>query len=160
MIEKTKYNRRKVLLINPKFQLSIIKQFFLLLLIVLITVIAIVLWQYTPLMKEVYAIGLDENHPFMISFEKFQFMMLVILICGGIFSACMFYIAALVISNRVAGPLYHLCNHMKGLREDSLETSSEEFEFQHLHFRNKDYFREVADEINRFLDIVTRKNKE
>ncbi len=162
MQAKNNFNRRKTLLINPRFQLSVIWQFFLLLFLVFTTLILVFMWQYGPLMKQIYTLGLDEVHPFMVAFEKFQFMMLIILICGGIFSACMFYLAALIISNRVAGPLYNICNHLKDLRE-RVENETEKIDkdqvFEHICLRKSDYFPEVADEINRFFDVVEKKLK-
>ncbi|HLE10592.1 MAG: hypothetical protein A2504_08965 [Bdellovibrionales bacterium RIFOXYD12_FULL_39_22] len=159
--KKNNFNRRKTLLINPKFQLSVIRQFFVLLFTVFFTLALIFIWQYSPLMTEVYTLGLDENHPFMIAFEKFQFMMMIVFICGGIFSISMFYLAALVISNRVAGPLYHICNHLKDLREEMATTpltAGSSSTFKHINLRKKDYFFEVAEEINRFFDAVEKKS--
>ncbi len=156
MNKKRKFSKRKVLLINPKFQLSVIRQFFFLLIVVLITIAVIFWWQYSPLLEAINTVGLDDSHPFMVAFDKFHFMMLIILICCSIFAFCMFYIAALIISNRVAGPLYHLITHLRSIREGTRE-SDDSTGFPRIKFRTKDYFQEVADEINRFFDFVQKK---
>lgn len=65
-------------------------------------------------------------------------------VCGALV-AVIFGIWAIIQSNKIAGPLYRLTNYLKGLHGENIKTHPL------LKFRDKDYFLDVADEINKFI---------
>lgn len=138
--------RRKTLLINPRFQLDFIGKI-LGLLFVMIAILAVVLnWQYSPLVTQIENLELVAHHPLVIELNVFKKMMIVssILTAASLFFICC--AAGLLISHKVAGPLHRLKKHLMRMRDLK--------EITPLNFRKNDYFSEIADDFNSFLDIV------
>ncbi len=153
-MEVFKMNRRKILLINKKFQIRIIRQFFLLFFITFIIAIAVFFWQYLPFMTAVDALGFDSSHPFRTALEKFQFMLPVILICLTVCFICIFYITALIISNRIAGPIYHMEIFLENLTKQIKKNGLTDTTIENIKFREKDHFNELAGQLNNFLNTI------
>ena len=120
--------------------------FLVLFLIVSFGILIVAYWQISPLLEEISKLNLPSNHALFQAVEKFNYMSTVSVICILIFCLAMFYNMALIISNRVAGPLFNLCRSLQNIRNSG--------EVKHVAFRKKDYFHEVADEVNKTIDFV------
>ena len=69
----------------------------------------------------------------------------------GFTNVMVIFVGGLVLSHRVAGPLFKIQKHMNDVAEG--------FTHGHVNFRRNDYFGELADAYNRVLDMNTRKTK-
>lgn len=62
------------------------------------------------------------------------------------------FIFSIFVSHKIAGPMYKLKNHLRALREGA--------ELKPLFFRNGDYFKDVAEEVNLTLEYFKEQRQE
>jgi methyl-accepting chemotaxis protein len=60
-----------------------------------------------------------------------------------------FLVGGLFLSHRIAGPIYHLRMHLKKI--------TEERQISKIRFRKADYFKDLQDSVNDFLDKISLK---
>ncbi len=135
--------RRRQYLINPKFQLTLIAFFSVLALAAIVVYYAENLFLLTrlsgnteteeilndPVIREIIA---EERGKMQLIFSLTSGVVLFMMVFGG-----------LILSNRVAGPLFRLQKHMKEIM--SGETKRK------VAFREKDFFPELAETYNELL---------
>jgi len=138
--------RRRILLINPRFQVSVIFQG--LLLVVIVTALfyfyeSLLLLRMTETVRAAGTTGGDsavivnaiENlHSEMVPW----FVMVLVAVSFVIISFLLFF------SHRIAGPIYHASNYLNAVGENRKN-------IRRIGFREKDYFHELADAINRAI---------
>lgn len=134
---------RKILLINKEFQYSIIGWFFFFSLILIGIFYGSILYFFSNLSAEAVAVGLPPDHVFFKFVADQKGVMNKIFLFSCIFSLIIISIGGLFISNKVAGPIYRLTQYM--LKNSA--TNAVPFKF-----RNGDYFMELQDAFNEFIN--------
>lgn len=136
-------NQRKIILINKKFQLKI----------------CFILGSLVILSTLIYPFAI---YDLFLRFEQFitkdgidlinqrNDLILYLIIVQAVFSLIMFFII-LLISHRIAGPMYKLVNYLRDIRDGK--------DADKLTFRDGDYFPEVADEINKTISYLKSNNE-
>ena len=153
-VEKTPVtngNRRKKLLINPEFQLRFMKNIVVLNVIVCAVFYAAnyyFFWRTNNLGRD---IGLEEGHVFFKFMEEQQRLMAMVFTGTATLVTGILLIFGLVYSHRIVGPMYHLKKYLAERGAGKIRHT--------LGFREKDYFQDVADSVNAYLDIKEKDNK-
>ncbi|HXH73432.1 MAG TPA: hypothetical protein VNJ08_00600 [Bacteriovoracaceae bacterium] len=147
-----KFNKRKDFFINPKFQFSVIANFLALSLITISSFYAANFWffyKFTQLGKNM---GLPADHVFFQFIQTQKDQMNWIFIGVSILVSGILFMGGVLLSHKVAGPIYRLCQHLK-----AIETGGE---VKPITFRKGDYFLEIVDHLNPILEkvVTTKKN--
>jgi hypothetical protein len=141
---------RKLFLINPRFQLVFMGYTALIAVFAIGIFYAANLYFFSDFVKTGQAIGLPPDHVF------FQFISNQKLVMNQIFAvtaglvAVVLAVGGLFFSHRIAGPLYRLNQHM---REVALGRTT-----QGVHFRDGDFFLEVAESYNSQLKTLLERD--
>lgn len=152
MIENGKhFVKREKLLINPKFQVTImgyIASLVLTLMVIFFGAITYFFWKFESLGL---ASGLPADHVF------FQFIIVqkkamywVLLLAVGI-TCCFTLGMSLILSHQVAGPIHKICAHLKELANSN--------ELKEVRFRKNDFFPELAEAFNDYVKSRSAKLK-
>ncbi|HXH74264.1 MAG TPA: hypothetical protein VNJ08_04820 [Bacteriovoracaceae bacterium] len=139
-------SKRKVILINRKFQLNIIAHFMGLSLISIAAFYAANLWFFHKFLDLGKEMGLPSEHVFFQFINSQKLQMNWIFLTVSIVVLIILTLGGAILSHKVAGPIYRLCKHLKGI-----ETGDE---VKPLSFREGDYFLEIVDHINPILKKV------
>ncbi len=138
--ESTPQERRKTLLIHPSFQLRFISWMAALgVLVILLMRISHSWFFYRLKLQAVYA-GVPQGHVFYQFIAERQAEMTWIEL--GCFAGvvCLSTVFGLILSHRIAGPLFRLRSHFEKVAETGLP--------EPLHFREDDFFRDLPDAYN------------
>lgn len=129
------------LLINPRFQLSLIGQFSVLALIITGVFYFAVTMFFREMTTQAIQAGLPEGHVFFRFLSDQQSILNKIFLLCSLVAVILILAGGLWLSHQVAGPLHRLVNHM---RENKKNTPP-------LKFRKGDYFPEVEEAFNEFI---------
>lgn len=136
-------NARKQIIINPAFQIRF-SLLFTLAVLVFASIFPIFVWTVFESM---------ENHSLfsrstaaIAAFQQARSEMALVLIVLGIVTAILAFALAIFTSHRIAGPLYKLRISMVAMQQGVLN--------QHIKFRTKDNFQELADGFNAMTDAI------
>lgn len=140
-------SKRKQFLINPKFQLSFIRYTLLLVVIVLATFYGANLYLFRLFAEKGENLGLPPGHVFFAFIQEQQSTMDIVFAGTALLAALFISIYGLLLSHRIAGPIHHLKLFFRGYKEN---------EKRALSFREKDYFKDLAEEINDALDLKSK----
>lgn len=143
--------KRKVILINPKFQLKISGYFAVLSLINIGIFYSCVYYFFKLFFNKGVEIGLPKNHVFFMFIEDQMFTMNMVFIITALIAVSFLMFSGVFISHKVAGPLYRLTKHLDSIAE-------EEKEFSKVDFRKGDFFPEIAESFNKVVDKTVNKN--
>ncbi|MEW6056164.1 MAG: hypothetical protein AB1540_06080 [Bdellovibrionota bacterium] len=134
---------RKVLLINPRFQLSFIGYMVAMALLMIAIFYAANIYFFWEFVKKGKDLGLPPDHVFFQFLAEQRGTMNMIFLVTAIFAFTFLVAYGIYLSHRVAGPLYRLQKFL----QDMASSNS----VQECQFREKDYFHEVADAVNAFV---------
>ena len=151
MSASTTKSHRKILLINPKFQLAFV--YYTIAMSILIELIFFGANEYffRSLEKRGIDLGVPSDHIFF-QFVKDERVTMTYIFLGCSAVATILFIGfGLVLSHRVAGPLYRLRKYF----ENDLQRS----DCRPLSFREKDYFQELPEAINHGIQFIKRNEK-
>lgn len=143
---------RKIFLINPPYQLSVMFHFLILFFSVMIVTVFAINWQLEPVVEQIKLSQLSASDPLIASMSDFIRMINITVIGLLGFSFVMFAIMALIVSHKSAGPVYSLTQHLRKIRSNK--------KVEPIHFRKGDYFQELAEEINEFIDYTQKDSSE
>lgn len=138
-------NKRKKFLIQPAFQISVIKHMTLLTVFVIMTFYSANLYHFWSLRERGLKLGLAPDHIFFEFLRSQQRTMDLIFIVTSIVVLAIIVGFGVFLSHRVAGPLHRLKTY---LGEDHSKTKYP------LKFRKNDYFTDVADALNKRLGLA------
>ncbi len=139
--------KRKVLLINPRFQLRFMG-YVVAIALFAIGVFFVADWVFfTKLISTGRAMGLPPDHIYFAFISHQQRTMTTIYLFTTLFALGSMGLIGLLISHRVAGPLHRLRSHMDAVAEG--RTTAD------VSFRKGDFFPEIADSYNRQLRKLT-----
>lgn len=148
---KLDFSRRKVYLINPRFQYSFIAFSCAAGFISLCILYFAILYFFWSFEQRGISLGIPSNHIFFRFIDEQRQTMNMVFIAGAIFSFITTSIGAIILSHKVAGPLYRLVKHLKNLNEN--KTLSE------VKFRDGDFFIEVEESFNSFIRNIKSSEK-
>jgi methyl-accepting chemotaxis protein len=141
-----KKSKRKTYLINPKFQISFILFSTITSLLGMSVFFAAVnyfFWSFKNMGKEY---GIPENHIFFKFINDQSYKMNFFFLISAVVVFFISLIGALLLSHRVAGPIYRMTAH--------LNNASKNQEYQEVKFRNGDFFIELQDAFNTFVKKI------
>jgi sensor histidine kinase YesM len=142
--------RLKNLLIYPQFQLKFIA---IICSISLIAPVLIYFFQYLAFQDQIkngQMMNLAEGHPYFVfyyDFIKRAFTVLLITLGVSFFAS---FVIGIFVSHRIAGPLIKMRKHFEGIAKG-------DFEEHAIYFRDKDYFKELAEAYNLKFDSKNKK---
>ncbi len=99
---------------------------------------------FSKLRNQGIEMQLTSDHPYFSLLQDQQELMNSLFISSAIFSMIFFVIWGILISHKIAGPLYRLTNFFKNANGDKFEKK--------LSFRPGDFFLEIPDAINEWID--------
>jgi ABC-type Fe3+ transport system substrate-binding protein len=138
----SKFKRTKVL-INPQFQLSVIRYMLFLTFIIVAVFYAANLYHFWALKKQGLLLGLPSDHIFFWFIDEQQRNMDILFLVTSAVALLTIVCFGLLISHRVAGPMFRICQYLLS----PVATK----DLQALKLRDKDYFHDVADALNERL---------
>lgn len=142
-------NKRKVLLINPNFQLKFLRNLVYLNVLVCSAFYCAQLYFFWQSREMGRGISLPPDHIFFQFIDEQQRAMTWMSVGTICFVSMLICGFGLLYSHRIAGPIYRLQKYLKG-RAEGLETG-------HLKFRDNDYFPELAEAVNNFIEAGSNK---
>ena len=141
--------KRRVLLINPKFQLT----FLFYMLVIAATIIVVLYVANVYFFKRSYeagqTVGLPPDHIYFTFIDNQRSTMKWIFLLASGITMINLTFWGLYLSHRVAGPIYRLRKHMVELAEGRTDRD--------VNFRTNDFFPELADAFNQFVKIFKSK---
>lgn len=144
-------NQRKVYLINPKFQLRVTSYFIALAVVNILVFYGCVYYFFDIFHSKGIEIGLPKNHVFFMFIEDQVAQMNSVFIVVAILTVFLLLIAGVLISHRIAGPMYRLNNDLREMAKNQ--------ELKNLKFREKDFFQEIPEAFNLVVDSFDKGNK-
>ena len=135
-------NLRKVLLINKPFQYSVLGWFFLMSLVLIAIFYGAIWFFFHRLTADAISVGLPPGHVFFRFVDEQKIIMNKIFIISSFVSFFSILFGGLLLSNKVAGPIYRLTQY---LLKNSIHDA------QILKFRKGDYFIELQDAFNQYI---------
>lgn len=145
-------DERKKLLINPPFQLNFLSYTLGTSLTVVLIFFAANRYFFWKFVEKGRTMGLPENHVFFrfLDEQQFTFDMIFLVSSLAVIGLLVFY--GLYLSNRIAGPIHHL----KGYLEARLKNQA----VGELRFRERDYFRELEEVVNKSFPAGAERSAE
>ena len=143
-MDKKPKNNRKVILINPAFQLKVVGYFIALAMFNVAIFYASIHYFFWNLKNTALKVGLPPKHVFYLFVDEQSTIMGLIFLAVAVFTIAFLFITGLYISHRIAGPLYRLKKH--------LDTCSSNKKLDEVHFRKGDFFPEVQNSFNQLVD--------
>lgn len=145
-------SRRKVILINRSFQLNIIAHFIGLATFAIGAFYAANAWFFYKLAELGHELQLPADHVFFQFVNAQKLQMNWIFLTVSLLVVAVLSVGGALLSHKVAGPVYRLCQHLKGINEGHT--------VKDLSFRKGDYFSEIADHINPVLKLVKQEKND
>lgn len=133
---------RRVFLINKPFQYSILGWFSLLSFILIFIFYSTIWYFFYKLKQDAIAVGLPPGHVFFTFVSEQKLLIDKVFILSSIAALLVTLMGGLILSNKVAGPLYRLTKHLNGHTKESVTP---------VKFRKGDYFLEIQEAFNNFL---------
>lgn len=141
--------RRKQYLINPRFQFAVILFFLLMSFLTALFNYLVVYQIFNDFMHKGKMLGLPKEHIYfkfigeqLSTFNTFYLVSTALLVL-------MFVIGGIVFSNKIAGPMYRLHRHLNELTKTGKDLA--------LNFRKKDFFLEIPEAFNNYLNSKTKR---
>ena len=142
-------NQRKVYLINPSFQLRVTSYFIILAVVNILVFYGCVYHFFDVFVSKGTEIGLPKNHVFFMFMEDQVAQMTSIFIFTSLITVFILLVAGVLISHRIAGPMYRLNMDLKEMAKNK--------ELKSLKFRNKDFFQEIPESFNQVVESFNSK---
>lgn len=144
--------RRKQYLINPRFQFAVILFFLALSFITAFFNYLVVYQIFNEFMQKGKALGLHKEHVYFKFIGEQLSTFNTFYLISTVFLVVMFVIGGIVFSNKIAGPMYRLHRHLNELTKTGKDSP--------LRFRKKDFFLEIPEAFNLYLDSKQRPKKD
>lgn len=141
--------RRKVILINPKFQWSVVRFAAVLNIAALAVVYGAHMVFYNYFNGVAEKAGLPKDHLFFSFLDNQHQYLNYLFIAILVLVTLIILIGGIYLSHKVAGPLYRLNKHLESCREKS--------EISDIKFRKGDYFPEIELNFNKLSDSLNQK---
>lgn len=139
--------QRRRYIVNPHFQWAFILRIIgmaSVILAVFYLAHSVFFWRMT---EQGAALGLPPEHPFFLFLESARGLMARLFFVTAAVIVGFIVMAGAMLSNRIAGPLYRLNQHMKAVARGEIDGP--------VSFRKHDYFQELADSFN---DVIKKRS--
>jgi len=140
---------RTVFLTNPRFQLSFLGYTLGMAFVIIAVFYAANMYFFLKFIAKGKELGLPPTHVFFKFIREQQHTMDIIFVVTAVFAFVFLFMFGFFLSNRVAGSLYRMQDHLRQMKEAP--------EYKDLKFRRDDYFHEVADAINEFARFFKKR---
>lgn len=150
-----KVNRRGQFLINPEFQLSLIALISMLAVFIIIIFYGAVWFFFYQLNQKGVDMGLPAQHVYFQFLSSLLMKMNIIMAITFIFVFIAVFIFGLLISHKIAGPMYKLKSTL--VRRSKLDPNHEEM-FKDIYFRHGDYFIDVQNAVNDYMANLKKRS--
>lgn len=143
----------KKFLINTDFQIQFIAS---LLLISIVSMSIIYLandYFFHTYMQKGQLLNLPPDHPYFLMIHEQKRFMTKVFIAVALSISSVAIIWGLFYSHKIAGPLYRLQRYFTDAAALNTELKNK------IYFRDEDFFQEVPDSINRYIDSMNEKNQ-
>ena len=134
---------RKQFIINPRFQYRMIGNVMVLVGIIVGVLYLADLFLFYRLNETGKNIGLPPEHVYFLFINQQKVLMNWIFLATASAVTMLAFAWGLLHSNRIAGPIYRLCKHLREITERNV--------VEDVNFRKNDYFPELADSVNLFF---------
>jgi hypothetical protein len=141
--------RRRVILINPAFQLSFLAYTLGIALLVSAIFFGANRYFFWKIRQEGIYLGLNGDHVFFRFVEQQQWQMDLVFIVTAAIAILILTVSGLIFSHKVAGPISRLVQFFENYPANK--------ERRPLTFRDGDYFQEVPPAVNRGLNLQDTK---
>ena len=141
--------KRRQFLINPKFQLRITGYFLILAIVNIGIFYGCVRYFFNMFIQKGIDIGLPKKHVFFMFMDDQMYSMNWVFFVTALITLVLLLVSGVLISHKVAGPLFRLNNHFKKIASGNDLTK--------LNFRDGDFFPEVAESFNEIVDQKSAK---
>lgn len=136
--------KRSIFLINPKFQYRF--SFFFVSFVLLATAI------YPFVIFDLFEKIIEMQPEMAADFQSTRNSLLLVLGLVELTILCFLFIFSIFLSHKIAGPMYKLTKHFEKIREGG--------EIKPVFFRDGDYFKEIAHEVNLTLEYFANQRQE
>jgi methyl-accepting chemotaxis protein len=139
--------KRKVYLINPKFQLNIVGKFAIFSMLNIAIFYSCFYAFYSKFYNKGLSLGLPKNHAFFVFLSDQKYIFDSIFVVASAISILALIIFGILLSHKIAGPMYRMRMHLKSCGEEKT--------FKQVKFRKGDYFTDVQDSFNEMVDKIS-----
>ena len=136
--------QRKIILINPRFQLKLSAYFAFLTVANIAIFYACIRYFFQVFVDMGIEIGLPNNHVYFMFVEDQMLTMNIVFLITSFLTIGLLMVFGVYISHKIAGPLYRFCHHLTDIAEGKKEVSE-------IKFRDGDFFPEVAECFNKTI---------
>ncbi len=143
-----KTNRTKYLL-EPQFQKSLLRYTCIIMIVTTLIYYFAIQFVFSTFIDKGASLGLPNDHIFFTFVRDQESSMNWTFLVTAVFSAFVIFGYGLYFSHRVAGPIYKLRLHLKSLRTGKT--------VEPIQFRNADFFKDLAEEINEYSSAKRKK---
>ena len=141
-------NRKKrSLLINPKFQWTLIGYAALVSVLILISIYALFSFGFHQFNQFGSQAGLAPDNIYFQFIEMQQSTFTRVIVAIAIVVTAILLIGGLYISHRIAGPIYRMQKELQDMSEEK------PVDLRAIQFRKKDYFPELAETFNHLVEV-------
>lgn len=143
--------KKKSILINPKFQWTLIGYAALVAVLILATVYAFFSYGFHEFVQFGQQAGLGEDHVYFQFIQMQESTFVKVIVTMAIAVAAILIVGGLIVSHKIAGPLYRL-------RKEFLSMASKSDPSLHkIKFRDGDFFPEVPQAFNQLVEKISSK---
>ena len=142
---ESKSRKKSSLLINPKFQWTLISYAAAVATFLLCTIYGFITYGFRQFMELGIQIDLPKNHPYFrfIEMQQGTFNEVVLAIAVGV--GLVLIAGGIVVSHKIAGPVYRMQKELNRM------SGGHPVELKEIHFRKGDFFPELAESFNRLV---------
>ena len=145
-------NQRKVYLINPNFQLKVTLYFIGLAVLNIALFYGCIRYFFNIFQSKGIEVGIPKDHVFFMFINDQVAQMNTVFIVSSIITVILLLIAGVLISHRIAGPMYRINKDLRQMAESK--------KLKSLEFREKDFFQEIPEAFNMVVDSYNEDNDE
>ena len=140
--------REKKFLINSDFQIQFIASLMLISIVSMSIIYLANDYFFHSYMAKGQALNLPPDHPFFLMIHEQKRFMTKVFIAVAVSISSIACVWGLFYSHKIAGPLYRLQLYFTQAAASSTQLQNK------IYFRDGDFFQEVPDSINRYIDSV------
>jgi len=137
--------RRKIYLLNPAFQLTLMGYFTGLAIIMTGVYFASLKLAFANMNQQIQKLNLPVDHPVFEILRNHETKVTVTLLMASLMMFCILLLGSLLLSHQIAGPIYRMRDHL-------LKVATNGKPSQALTFRKGDFFQELPEAVNRALE--------
>ncbi|RLA62793.1 MAG: hypothetical protein DRQ88_13215 [Epsilonproteobacteria bacterium] len=143
-------DRRKKILINPKFQIKFVGFFITFFLLNFLITVGVISFSFKKFAEMGISLNLAPDSVFFEFLRNQQNELLLLILISTIISTAVAFIGGLYLSHKVAGPILNICTQ--------LDSSKGKKGAPTITVREDDFFQELPESINKFISQKKKSN--